>query len=111
MEKYSQVIFDKNTVEFVTVAAEYCGFLERARDMKRYDFVDTALKILPLLYLKATLLPPCEPIGEDEPEIFVTEEDYELIRRTVAGESSRGMNISPPLSMLFNAACLLSVIP
>ena len=65
MEKYSQVIFDKNTVEFVTVAAEYCGFLERARDMKRYDFVDTALKILPLLYLKATLLPPCEPIGED----------------------------------------------
>ena len=67
------------------MAAEYCGFLERARDMKRYDFVDTALKILPLLYLKATLLPPCEPIGEDEPEIFVTEEDYELIRRTVAG--------------------------
>ena len=79
MEKYSQVIFDKNTVEFVTVAAEYCGFLERARDMKRYDFVDTALKILPLLYLKATLLPPCEPIGEDEPETFVTEEDYEPI--------------------------------
>ena len=71
MEKYSQVIFDKNTVEFVTVAAEYCGFLERARDMKRYDFVDTALKILPLLYLNATLLPPCEPIGEDELEIFV----------------------------------------
>ena len=85
MEKYSQVIFDKNTVEFVTVAAEYCGFLERARDMKRYDFVDTALKILPLLYLKATLLPPCEPIGEDEPETFVTEEDYELIRRAIAG--------------------------
>ena len=51
MEKYSQVIFDKNTVEFVTVAAEFCGFLERARDMKRYDFVDTALKILPLLYM------------------------------------------------------------
>ena len=26
-----------------------------------------------------------EPIGEDEPETFVTEEDYELIRRTMAG--------------------------
>ena len=47
MEKYSQVIFDKNTVEFVTVAAEFCGFLERARDMKRYDFVDYRFKILP----------------------------------------------------------------
>ena len=35
MEKYSQVIFDKNTVEFVTVAAEFCGFLERAREIGR----------------------------------------------------------------------------
>ena len=40
MEKYSQVIFDKNTVEFVTVAAEYCGFLERTRDAKRGIFVE-----------------------------------------------------------------------
>lgn len=84
MEKYSKVIFDKNTVEFVTVAAEYCGFLERARERKCSDFVDTALKILPLLYLKASLLPPCEQIGEEEPETFVTEEDYELIRITIA---------------------------
>lgn len=84
MEKYSQVIFDKNTVEFVTVAAEYCGFLERTRDAKRSIFVDTALKILPLLYLKASMIPPCERIGEFDPEAFVTEEDYELIRMAVA---------------------------
>ena len=84
MEKYSQVIFDKNTVEFVTVAAEYCDFLERTRDAKRGTFVDTALKILPLLYLKASMIPPCERIGEFDPETFVTEEDYELIRMAVA---------------------------
>lgn len=84
MEKYSQVIFDKNTVEFVTVAAEYCGFLERTRDAKWGIFVDTALKILPLLYLKASMIPPCERIGEFDPEAFVTEEDYELIRMAVA---------------------------
>ena len=84
MEKYSQVIFDKNTVEFVTVAAEYWGFLERTRDAKRGIFVDTALKILPLLYLKASMIPPCERIGEFDPEAFVTEEDYELIRMAVA---------------------------
>lgn len=53
MEQTSQVIFDKNSIEFVTVAAEYCGFIERARDAERKTFVDTALKILPLLYLKA----------------------------------------------------------
>ena len=84
MEKYSQVIFDKNTVEFVTVAAEYCGSLERTRDAKRGIFVDTALKILPLLYVKASMIPPCERIGEFDPEAFVTEEDYELIRMAVA---------------------------
>lgn len=57
MKKESQVIFDKNVVEFVTVAAEFCAFLERAEGMKRSMFVDTTLKILPLLYLKASMLP------------------------------------------------------
>ena len=51
MKKESQTIFDKNVIEFVTVAAEFCAFLERAEGMKRKAFVDTTLKILPLLYL------------------------------------------------------------
>ena len=84
MESTSQVIFDKNSIEFVTVAAEYCGFIERARQMERKDFVDTALKILPLLYLKASLIPECELMGEGDLEIFVTEKDYELARMSVA---------------------------
>ena len=57
MEKNTSAIYDKNTVEFVTVAAEFCGFLERTGEMKRRSFVDKALKLLPLLYLKASLLP------------------------------------------------------
>ena len=84
MEQTSQVIFDKNSIEFVTVAAEYCGFIERARGAERQTFVDTALKILPLLYLKATLIPECEQIGEEDLEVFVTEDDYEMVRRAVA---------------------------
>ena len=34
--------------------------------------------------LKASMIPPCERIGEFDPEAFVTEEDYELIRMAVA---------------------------
>ena len=50
MEKsQTPIIFDKNTVEFVTVAAEFCGFLERATEMKRRKFIDTALKLLPVV--------------------------------------------------------------
>lgn len=84
MEKESQTIFDKNVIEFVTVAAEFCAFLERAESMKRSDFVNTSLKILPLLYLKASLLPPCERLGEEELETYVTEEVYEILRLNLA---------------------------
>ena len=84
MEQTSQVIFDKNSIEFVTVAAEYCGFIECAQGAERNAFVDTALKILPLLYLKASLIPECEMIGEEDLEVFVTEEDYECVQYAIA---------------------------
>ena len=72
------MIFDRNVIEFVTVAAEFCKFVEQA-------FVDTTLKLLPLLYLKASMLPPCETIGDEAPETFVTEETYEIVRMNLAG--------------------------
>ena len=80
MEKESQTIFDKNVIEFVTVAAEFCAFLERAESMKRSTFVDTSLKILPLLYLKASMLPKCETIkksiSEDLADIYQDIKDF-----------------------------------
>lgn len=85
MDENHSVIFHRDTVEFVTVAAEFCGFLEHAEGQSRYTFVSTALKLLPLLYLKASLLPPCEPLGMMEPETVVGEDDYEAVRLTVAG--------------------------
>lgn len=84
MKTESQVIFDRNVIEFVTVAAEFCGFLERAEGMKRDKFVDTSLKILPLLYLKASLLPECEMMSDEYPENYVTEETYEVLRMNIA---------------------------
>lgn len=84
MEKNSQVIFSRDVVEFVTVAAEFCAFLERSENAKRSFFVDTTLKILPLLYLKASLLPECEMVGDEAPETYVTEEAYEIMRMDVA---------------------------
>ena len=83
MKTESQVIFDRNVIEFVTVAAEFCGFLERAEGMKRDKFVDTSLKILPLLYLKASLLPECEMMSDEYPENYVTEETYEILRMNI----------------------------
>jgi type I restriction-modification system DNA methylase subunit len=84
MKNYSQAIFDKNTIEFVTVAAEFCGFLERAGNMKQSDFVTITLKLLSLLYLKASMLPEVEPFSEEAPEHDVTEETYEALRINIA---------------------------
>lgn len=84
MKKESQVIFDRNVVEFVTVAAEFCKFLEQAEGIKPSIFIDTSLKILPLLYLKTSMLPDCNPIGDEAPETFVTEETYEVLRMNLS---------------------------
>ena len=50
------IVYSRNTVEFVTVAAEFCAYLEQSEGRKCRDFTDTVLKLLPLLYLKAALL-------------------------------------------------------
>lgn len=85
MEKESKTIFDQNVIEFVTVAAGYCNFMEQSTEgADRSQFVDTAIKILPLLYLKASLLPPCTTLGIDELECYVTEDSYELQRLAIA---------------------------
>lgn len=85
MEKENNPIYERNTLEFVTVALEYCTFVEAAGQNGLFDFVDKAVKLLPLLYLKATLLPPTEEDDEEEePELFVTEDMYESVRARIA---------------------------
>lgn len=79
-----ELVFSKNVVEFVTVGVEYCRLLEQAMEYDRKEFIDRCVKILPLLYLKATLLPEGEPVSDDPAEEFVTEEAYGMISNTVA---------------------------
>lgn len=84
MEQKSKVIFDKNVAEFVTVAAEYCLFMENVGDKKRDQFIDTLLKVLPLLYVKAALLPEVMPMSYEDLETCVTEEDYAVISQRIS---------------------------
>ena len=84
MSESQDIVFSKNTVEFVTVAAEFCAYVERANGYERKDFIETMLKLLPLLYLKSQLLPDEERINDDELEDFVTEDSYEILRMDIA---------------------------
>ena len=85
MEKENNPIYERNTLEFVTVALEFCTFVETAGQNGLFDFIDKGIKLLPLLYLKATLLPEAEVDDEDdEPELTVTEDMYEAVRTRIA---------------------------
>lgn len=77
-------VYSRDAIELVTVAVEYCVFLERASEKNRFEFVDTILKLLPLLYLKAALLPKYEIMNDDfYPTDFVTEDNYNIVRANI----------------------------
>lgn len=78
-------VYQDATIEFVTVAAQVCLFMEHAEEHERADFIDKILCLLPLLYLKARLLRCPEQQMDGYPQQFVTEEDYNSIRGSVAG--------------------------
>ena len=77
------IVYSKRVIEFVTVAAETCLFLEHTTDYPMTDFVQKSVKILPLLYLNASLLNIPESVFDDIPERFVNEEDYQFVREQV----------------------------
>ena len=73
----------QNVADFVAVAGEYCMFAENTIRFSKVDFLDKARKILPMVYLKMSLLPKFESIFDDENEKFVTEEDWDYIHQSV----------------------------
>lgn len=77
-------IYAQDTLQFVTVATEFCAYLEQSQGRSRREFVDRMLKLLPLIYLKAQLLPTIDEADNFMPDEQVTEQDYEFIRLTVS---------------------------
>lgn len=88
----NEQVYSKNIVEFVTVGVEYCAHVERAAETDRKEFVLKLVRILPLLYIKATLLPEESNDAIDELENYVTEEQYEYLRETMAKLLGEGDN-------------------
>jgi hypothetical protein len=80
----NHIVYAPVTLDFVTVSVEFCSFLEKMDASPREEWVKTLLRILPLLYVKATLLPSVEALDEGVSEIFVSEQDYLLVSNQVA---------------------------
>ncbi len=76
-------VYQQDVIEFVTVAAQTCLFLEHLNELERADFLQKITKLLPLLYLKTQMLEMPEAETDGFLEQFVAEEDYNYIRSGV----------------------------
>lgn len=89
-EGLNRLVYSKNVIELITVANEFCSFLERAEELESSDFMGRLQKLLPLIYLKASLLPKFELDADDDLERYVTEVDYNIIQQKVAAHTGAG---------------------
>ncbi len=85
-EPFEHVVYSKNVLEFVTVAHEYCAFSENSDQYTKSDFIQVAIKLLPLLYLKASMLPKMERTLDEPMDTAVDEFMYTNIKDGIAGK-------------------------
>lgn len=84
MSKQTETIYSSPVIDFVTVAVEFCAFLEQEEAVSRNVWIDKMLKILPLMYVKALLLPEVVQLNDELTETFVKEADYARVAASVA---------------------------
>ncbi len=76
MDNSGEPVYSRNVVEFVAVANEFCKYAERSAELKGDELLKILQRILPMMYIKASLLPATEPFFEDGNEKFVAESDW-----------------------------------
>ncbi|MCW3804069.1 DUF5063 domain-containing protein [Plebeiibacterium marinum] len=77
------LVYSKTVLEFVTVGNEYCNQLENAYDRSAKELFTVVVRILPLLYVKALVLPKTEFVLDENIEKTVREEDYIRVQHTL----------------------------
>jgi hypothetical protein len=102
MDNQSDPVYSHNVIEFVAVANEYCKYAEHASELKGEEILKIMQRILPLMYLKATLLPSLEPFFEDGNEKFVTEADWNRIHDSLKQKLGVANDFTEELSERFD---------
>ena len=80
----SEVILSKQTEDFVRTALEFCVLLEKHTQTGRDYFINNMIKVLPLLYIKVSIIPTINDNYDSDPEIKVSEEMYNRIEESVS---------------------------
>lgn len=80
-----ETVYTKNIIEFVTVALEYCNYLEHADERHLGEFAPVMQKVLALLYLKAAIAGKPVTLGESDVPTSVNEAEYQMIQNKIRG--------------------------
>lgn len=78
------IVYSNYTIDFARVALEYCVFVEKIKESDKKTFVDNMTKVLPLLYLKISVIPPIEEDYESDLETKVTEGMYSEVLENIS---------------------------
>ncbi len=79
MTKKADPVFSVAVLEFTAAANEFCKYSERASELKGNEFLGILQRLLPYLYMKASLLPALEPFFEEGNTKTVTESDWNVV--------------------------------
>jgi len=79
-------VYSRKVLEMLTVANEFCLFIEKSVDYPLTELLQFLQKVCPLIYLKASLLPDIMVENEDVTEHYVTEEQWESVFGILRGK-------------------------
>ena len=78
------IVYSNYTVDFARIALEYCVFVEKIKESDKKTFVDNMTKVLPLLYIKISIIPEIKEGYDSEMESKVTEGMYSQVQENVS---------------------------
>jgi hypothetical protein len=78
------VVLSKYTEDFVRIALEFCVLAEKTGQDERDLFIGNMIKVLPLLYLKVSVIPSITEDFESDLETTVTEEMYSQVENRIS---------------------------
>lgn len=80
---FEDIVYSENVLGFTTLASEYCNMLDGAVLLSQKDFIDKLHRLLPLIYLKAIVLPDTEAEMPEMIDKVVTHEEWDAVHATI----------------------------
>lgn len=78
-----QIVYSENVVGFNALVMEYINILDSTVMVSQKQFIDKMHRLLPLIYLKAIILPDTEAIMPEMIDKAVTHEEWDAVHETL----------------------------